>query len=230
MAYALQIPCVTMHYFPDTVESIQKLCQSAGFQASIPETSTCCGLPYFEKGELLQAKSIGEYNLSIFGQNNVISISPKCHNTYSQQYPDIFNNTVSHNDATHLARHLIHLIDLLSNIPKEKFKPLKGHYFYVRECCRAQEFDVNSLNLTGINWTFSSLSPTCCGAGSSLPVNNKELSIKMAQALISDFKNSGAEAMVFEDDICRQHLINTANISQETISTFHLIDIIAKAL
>ncbi len=230
MAYALQTPCVTMHYFPETVESIQKLCQSAGYQVSIPESATCCGLPYFEKGELLQAKSIGEYNLSVYGQNNVISISPKCHNTLSNHYPDIFNNTVSHNDATHLARHLVSLKELLAKIPKEKLKPIKGHYFYVRECCSADEFDLSSLGLSGLTWQYSILSPTCCGAGASLPVSNKELSIKMAQALIDDFKASGAEAMVFEDDICRQHLLNTSNASQTPITTFHLVDIIAKAL
>ena len=52
----------------------------------------------------------------------------------------------------------------------------------------------------------------------------------MAQALIDDFKASGAEAMVFEDDIGRQHLINSANTSQTSITTYHLVDIIAKAL
>jgi Fe-S oxidoreductase len=61
----LQIPCVMFHYFPDTVKNLELLCQSAGLQYSIPDNQTCCGLPYFEKGELKSAKAIAEYNLAI---------------------------------------------------------------------------------------------------------------------------------------------------------------------
>jgi L-lactate dehydrogenase complex protein LldE len=230
MAYALQIPCVTKQYFPDTLENIKKLCAAASFQVTIPEDATCCGLPYFEKGELLQAKSIGEYNIKVYGQNEVISASPKCCNTLLLHYPDIFNNTVSHNDATHLAKQLCTLSDLLAKLPKERFKPIKGHYFYVRECCRADAFQLDTLELPGITWTFSPLSPTCCGAGASLPVSNHELSVKMAMALIDAFKASGAEAMVFEDDICRKHILNSAAAAQISIEHHHIIDILVSAL
>lgn len=230
MAYALQIPCITRHYFPDTVESIKKLCQAAGFQSNVPEGATCCGLPYFEKGELLQAKSIGEYNLSVYGQNQVLSLSPKCCNTLSHHYPDIFNNTVSHNEATQLARHLISLPELLKKIAPERFKTIKAQYFFVSECCQSERLNPENIGIPGITWLYSTLHPTCCGAGTSLPVSDHHLSIKMALALLDSFKASGAEAIVFEDDICRKHVLNAAASAQIELTHFHITDIIARAL
>lgn len=228
MAYALQIPCITLHYFPETMENIQKLCSSAGYQASINEHATCCGLPYFEKGELKAAKTIGEYNLKVYGSEAIISISPKCHKTYSEHYPDIFNNTVSHNDAVHLAKQIISLEAIISKIKTDKFKSAQGKYFYVRECCRTETLDPETIGLSNIEWVYSPLSTSCCGAGTSLPVSQPELSKNMAMALIEAFKSSGADAMVFEDDICRKHVLNV--LGSDTIKTYHIIDIIAKAL
>ncbi len=228
MAYALQIPCITLHYFPDTLENIKKLCSSAGYQASINENATCCGLPYFEKGELKSAKTIGEYNLKVYGSDAIISISPKCHKTFTEHYPNIFNNTVSHNDAMHLAKHIINLETIISKINTDKFKSVQGKYFYVRECCRTEALDPETIGFSNIEWMYSPLSATCCGAGTSFPVSQPELAKNMAMALIEAFKASGADAMVFEDDVCRKHVQNV--IGSDNITTYHIIDIIAKAL
>lgn len=230
MSSDLHIPCITRHYFPKTAENLKKVCELAGYKVQVPENSTCCGLPYFEKGDLKSAKSAGEYNLQVYRQPQLISSSPKCSLCFQHHYPEIFNNTVSHNDAQALSRKIFSLPDLIKRIDREKLSQASGNFFLVEECCNSS----NTLSILPpselLTWHLAAIRPGCCGAGTSLPVFQHEIASDLAMTLIEEFKNSGAQAMVFEDDICRSHVSKVAESKGIEIHTSHIIDIIANAL
>jgi Fe-S oxidoreductase len=230
MAYALRIPCVTAHFFPQTAENMLKLCRLAGIEARLPESATCCGLPYFEKGELKTAKSIGEYNLTVAGNDDQVCLDVKCKHTFEFHYPKIFNNTVSHNATLQMVKQIKGIDFILDKLNIDKIKNIQGNYFFIKECCQTGNGFDYIHTMTKVNWQLPFMRLTCCGAGSSMPHADKSLSDKMALALIDEFTASGASAMVFEDDICRKHVENVASSRQITIQTFHIIDIIANAL
>lgn len=229
MSLTLHIPCITSHYFQDTAENMRKLCRLANLQIQISENSTCCGLPYFEKGELKAAKGIGEYNLGHIGGNSMICLEQKCRFTFQFHYPKIFNNTVSHNATMQMARQIKGIESLLEHLDIDRLRNTSGNYFLVRECCSNAHFDISAL-MSKVNWQGSFMKQTCCGAGSSMPVGDRQTSDKMALSLIDEFTASGADAMVFEDDICRKHVENVAEACQVTIKTLNIIDVVANAL
>lgn len=229
MPIALQIPCNTLHFFPKTAENLKKICAAAGLNVFIPDEETCCGLPYFEKGENKAAKSIGEYNLKLYGQNQLLCTSPKCRKTLDTHYPKIFNNTVSHNETLAMVRNISDLKDVLKRLPQDNLEQITGNYFLVREC---SSDDAPLVLPSGENliWHSSYMAKTCCGAGASLPCSDSKMSELMAGSLIDEYKSSGAQAMVFEDDICRKHVQNVADRMGLQINTFNIIDIIASVL
>ena len=230
MAYALQIPCVTMHFFPETLENIKKVCGAIGIDFQIHDNATCCGLPYFEKGELKTAKTIGEYNLNVYGQDRLLCISPKCQSTFEFQYPKIFNNTVSHNASMQLSRQIMGLGEILNRLTQKVPLKITGSYFIVKECCSKSQLDYGKMMPDGLKWMESPMSSSCCGAGTSLPAFNQHLAIQLSSNLIEAFKESEADAMVFEDDICRKQVINAAESMNYQIKTYNIIDIFAAAL
>lgn len=226
MSIALQIPCITRHFYPGTLDKLKQLCALAGFEIAIREQGTCCGLPYFEKGELKAAKSIGEYNLSVFGPDQLICGSTKCHSVYTLKYPKIFNNTVSHNTAVALAKSTLSLADVADKLPDASVEAIAGHYFLVNDCCSSQQSGRITGRLINCRWTMPALHSTCCGAGTSMPAAAHDLAGKMSAKLIEDFLSSGAEAMVFEDDICRKQIDLAAAGAGNQIKTMNIIDLL----
>jgi L-lactate dehydrogenase complex protein LldE len=231
MSFALQIPCIMQHFFPETMANLIKLCANAKYTVTIPENQTCCGLPYFEKGELKTAKSIGEYNLSLFAQNQLISGSPKCCDTFMAKYPKIFNNTVSHNESVNLSKHIVSLYDLFEKLSLNNVKAVKSSYYFVPNCQPANEGSKSlAAKFPHSTWFFPKLQATCCGAGTCMPTTNKDYAFKMALNLINESIESKADFIVTEDDICRKHLQNVAKEHQLEIQTLHIIDLFALAL
>lgn len=226
MSIALQIPCITRHYYPGTLDKLKQLCLLAGFEIVTRDHGTCCGLPYFEKGELKAAKTIGEYNLSVFGQDHLICSSSKCHSSYTLKYPKIFNNTVSHNTAVGLAKNTLCLADVTDKLSDATVETVKGHYFMVKDCCSPLNTERITNRLTNCTWSVPAMHSTCCGAGTSMPSANHGLAGKMSEKLIENFLSSGADAMVFEDDICRKQVDLVSAASGQPVPTLNIIDLL----
>lgn len=226
MPSALQISCITKHYYPETLDNFKKLCSILNIKYTETNEATCCGLPYFDRGELKAAKTIAEYNLQVFGQNDLVCNSSKCLNCYQIQYPKIFNNTVSHNNATHLAKNSSGINSLMQQISQDTLSAITGHYFLIKECCRTEWIGEFSKKMENCTWTFPNLINTCCGAGASMASENTELSRQMGKILIAEFEKSDAIAMVFEDDICRKQIDIVANASGIPVKTMNIIDLL----
>lgn len=228
MPVALQIPCITNHYYPATLDNLTKMCALAGFSVQTNPQSTCCGLPYFEKGELKTAKSIGELNLKVFAQDKMVCCSTKCYSTYSVQYPKIFNNTVSHNEAVNLSKNLIPLSEICNKLSNSHFSAIEGHFFIVQDCCSISDIKNIVKRMDNALFVYPTFNSTCCGAGASMPSVAPSVAAEMTLVLIYDFLDSGAEAMVFEDDICRKQVDLVAQSKNIALKTFHVIDLIMK--
>jgi len=219
------------HFFPETMANLIKLCANAKYTVSIPENQTCCGLPYFEKGELKAAKSIGEYNLNVFGQDQLISGSPKCQDAYTSKYPKIFNNTVSHNESVALAKNAVSLDTLFAKLTLNNIQSVKGSYYFVPDC-KSSGKDTQALmdKFKSCTWVLPKLHATCCGAGTCMPITNKEYAFKMALTLLNEATEAKADFIITQDDICRKHMENVAKAHHIEIKTLNIIDLFAQAL
>jgi hypothetical protein len=59
-----------------------------------------------------------------------------------------------------------------------------------------------------------------------MPAADHALAGKMSEKLIEDFISSGAEAMVFEDDICRKQVDLVAAGTGNQVKTLNIIDLL----
>jgi L-lactate dehydrogenase complex protein LldE len=231
MSFALQIPCVMQHFYPETMANLIKLCANAKYTVTIPENQTCCGLPYFEKGELKTAKAIGEYNLSVFGQHQVVCGSEKCCETFTVKYPKIFNNTVSHNESMALSKNTTSLDTLFGKLSLPNVRSVNGRYFFVRNCqMQASGPAAYLTKFPEAEWILPKMHATSCGADACMPVNNRSDASKMAMALLDEAVDAKVDFMITEDDVCRKHLQNIADENLVAIKILHIIDLFAQAI
>ncbi len=231
MSLVIQIPCVMFHYFPETVENIKRLCNSIQLPFTIPENQTCCGLPYFEKGEQKTAKTIAEFNLKTFGENEILSLSLKCEDTYTVKYPKILNNTVSHIQCMKLANSAKGLNYLFDKIKLFGEANINGSYFFIPDCTIDKATQLQWLEkLPNARFHFALLENTCCGAGFCLPSFNPEEASKMTLNLIHQALSSGAETIITTNEICLKQIMHFVTQKKLPIKNMHLIDLYASAL
>lgn len=228
MTKVCHIACITQHEYPDTVKHYEQIMKHLGIEWKINEQLSCCGLPYFEKGELTAAKTIAEYHLNALNQTDLVCHSSKCQQTFTEHYNTIFNNTALHLDANAMIKRVQSIFDVLPNILPQ-LKSEKAHYYWVSNCCQSKA-NTFYKQMQGIEWSEAPMGTTCCGAGTSLPAVDPLLSADLSEQMINDFKQSGASCMVFEDDICRKQIDAFAQSKGLSIATYNLIDIIAKRI
>jgi L-lactate dehydrogenase complex protein LldE len=226
----IQIPCVTRFFFSETSEKLIQLVKSIDSQYQIIENDTCCGLPFFEKGDLKNAKKTGEFQLKNLQNNTVISCGKRCSETYHKHYTQLFNNTVSHNEAITFSKQVIDFNNLIEQLKTSNTDKIEGAYFYIFDCygdILQQEKWLNLFNK--VEWHTSTLKKTCCGAGACLPVSNQELSFKLAEELANQIMELNITNVVFADDICRFHFMNYCKSKQLSLNCVHIIDLLHQA-
>jgi L-lactate dehydrogenase complex protein LldE len=226
----IQIPCVTRLFFPETSEKLIQLVKSIDSQYQIIENDTCCGLPFFEKGDLKNAKKTGEFQLKNLQNNTVISCGKRCSETFQKHYTQLFNNTVSHNEAIAFSKQVTDFNNLIEQLKINNADKITGTYFYIFDCYGDLPQQEKWLNLfSKVEWHTSSLKKTCCGAGTCLPVSNQELSFKLAEELANQIIELNISNVVFADDICRFHFMNYCKSKQLTLNCVHIIDLLHQA-
>jgi Fe-S oxidoreductase len=228
MTKVCHIACITQHYYPDTIKHYELIMKHLGIEWQINETLTCCGLPYFEKGELSAAKTIAEQHLSNLNQVDLICHSSKCQATFSEHYHHIFNNTALHLEANAMIKRVKSIYDILPALLPQ-LKSDIAHYYWAGNCCQSSANQFYH-QLQGIKWSEAPMGTSCCGAGTSLAAIDPLLSSDLSEQMVNDFKQSGATCMVFEDDICRKQIDAVAQSKGISIATYNLIDIIAKRI
>lgn len=218
------------HNFPETVENLKRLCNAIQVPYTVPENQTCCGLPYFEKGEQKAAKAISEYNLNVFGDHTILSPSIKCEKTYTISYPKILNNTVSHIQCMKMAAAAKGLDFLFPKVNLLNAPNIKNHFFVVVDCNEKSDTQKQWLTpFKNAQFSYPKLENTCCGAGFCLPSLNHKEATDMSHNLIQQAIEAGAEIILTTNEICLQQLQNNL-INYPQLKAMHLIDLYAKAL
>jgi len=230
MKVALKIPCVMQHYFSETAENFKTICQKLNIEFIIPENQTCCGLPFFEKGEMAAAKNVAEYNLKVFSEYTTLTCSNKCHKTYTNYYPKIFNNTVSHNECVKMSSNVLGLEYILDKLSSFDFSKPNGNYLYLVDSVLDSSLELNFIQkFSGVKWCFPTLEKTSAGADFSLPVLSPIEAEKLTLIVINDAIALGANTIVTFNDISLHQINIMAKKNNITINTLHLIDLITLA-
>ncbi len=225
MTYFLQVPCFMRQYFPQTVANLTKTLKALNIEFIESEQQTCCGFPYFENGQMGNAKKAGTHHISLV-EHAQISPDSNCFHTFKEYYPKIFNNSLLHNDCMKLSNETQYLNLIYSHITNSI--DLEGNNYFAlltneHDRIFLQNFKngnilhpLNEAQIIGSEFNWHKYNPT--------------ESEKITLQLIKECLDTNCSLIIINDSIGRKHIENVALKNNLNISTYHIIDIIAKHL
>lgn len=202
----LFIPCIINYYFPQLGSEMVSVLESLGHQVLISEKQGCCGYPFYQEGEEDQAKEIAQKFLFDFQtgkrDHQTLICSPKCEYMITRHYPQIFNNSVSHNLCqkvlSDLGSYYLHLVQKHIRVDPKVASLL------VTDCMSDLELlqQLTGFDQPRTQWHVFQQGLFCCGAGGGVPKNNPERAVAAMQSIFQFAQEQGLEDLYFTDDLC----------------------------
>jgi L-lactate dehydrogenase complex protein LldE len=229
------IPCYMDQVFPDTAHNTVKVLETAGCGVNYDVNQTCCGLPAFQDGYNDYCKEVGEKLIKEF-QNDRYIVSPggSCVSMIKNYYPDMFHNSVMHNEFKHVQKKIYELSDFLVNILKvtNLNSTFKGKACYIDNCSAMRELNIYEAprkllsQVKGLNLVELEDSETCCGFGGTFANKYEDISVKLAERKTEHILKSGAEYVISTDMSCLMHLEGYFKKQSIPLKIVHLADVL----
>jgi L-lactate dehydrogenase complex protein LldE len=231
------IPCIIDQFYPQTGFNFIKVLQKAGCSVNYNIEQTCCGKVAYDSGYWDDCKEIGSKLIKEFVFDRyIVSPSIACSRMVKQSYSDLFFNTVLHNEYKQVQRNIWELSDFLVNILKvtDLEASFSGNAFILQSCegdgvCNTQSAmkillqKVKGLTLVSLNGQNKG---GCCGFSGIFSVKNEPLSVKMAEELLNNALEAGADTIVVNEPGCLLQLNSYLKQNAKPINVLHLADIL----
>src|ERR1700745_3271970 len=96
-----------------------KVLEKVGCGVNYNPEQTCCGQPAFNAGHFDHCKEVGEKFIKEFsGDRYVIVPSASCTGMIKNYYPELFTNSILHNQYSKLKKNIFEFSDFLVNVLK----------------------------------------------------------------------------------------------------------------
>jgi Fe-S oxidoreductase len=229
MKALFQVPCHLASNNNNTINSVLKVAKHLNIELEILHDFTCCGLPIFENGDFKQAKKIAEHHVKALKDKTIITCNDKCQKTFEKYYPKILNNTVVHNDCMALSENTKSIFEFLPQLKLSKSNDISGQYFFLKDCSNQQIPSILT-QFKNVEWHFSEMENTCCGASFGFSCHNPHLSEKMALNILEEMKNKNIDKIITPNDLCLNYIDSMMKKHNITFQIIHLLDFIADAI
>jgi L-lactate dehydrogenase complex protein LldE len=230
------IPCFIDQLYPQTGFNMVKVLERVGCDVNYNPEQTCCGQPAFNAGYWADAKKVGEKFIKEFNQDRyIVSPSASCVGMIKNYYPEMFHNTVLHNEYKQLAKNIHEFSDFLINVLKvsDIGATLEGTATYhdscsaLRECNIKQEprtllSKVRKLELKEMKDTES-----CCGFGGTFSAKFEPIAVGMGSDKVKNAMETGAQYLISTDLSCLLHIEAYIKKQNLNLKTMHIADVLA---
>ena len=235
---ALFIPCFVDTVYPRVGVATLRILQKEGFEVIYPKNQTCCGQPFFNSGFVKEAKELAEKFYNDFKDYDyIVAPSASCISMVKVHYKDLLNS----DKFREISSKSFEICEFLHDIVKIKSLNVSfNHTITLHQSCHGlRELELatpselnlpyqnkieNLLNLVdGLEILPLANAQECCGFGGTFSINESEVSKKMGQDKLANFKASGAEYLVGYDNSCLMHLASL----EPQLKTLHVIEILA---
>ena len=229
------IPCFIDQVYPQTAMNMVKILEKAGCGVNYNAEQTCCGQPAFNAGYWDIAKEIGEKFIREFANDRyIVCPSASCAGMIKNYYPEMFHNSVLHNDFKQIQRNIFELSDFLVNVLKitDFGAVLEGVATYHDSCSALREYGVKQeprtllANVKGLQLEEMKDTETCCGFGGTFAVKFEAISVAMAEQKIENAEATRAEYLVSTDLSCLMHLDGYIKKNEKNLKVMHLADVL----
>lgn len=230
------IPCFVDQIYPETANNMVKILEKLGCGVNYNVEQTCCGQPAFNAGYWDYCKEVGQKFIQDFPNDRyVVSPSASCVGMIKNYYPEMFHNSVFHNEYKQLQKNIYEFSDFLVNILKieDIGARLSGVATYhdscsaLRECKIKKEPRILLKKVAGLELIEMGNTDVCCGFGGSFAVKNEAISVAMAEEKVSNALATDADYLISTDLSCLMHLESYMQKKKKGMKIMHLADVLA---
>jgi L-lactate dehydrogenase complex protein LldE len=230
------IPCFIDQIYPDTGKSMVKILKKLNVGVNYNPEQTCCGQPAFNAGYWDMCKEVGEKFIHDFSNDRyIVSPSASCVGMVKNYYPEIFHNTVLHNEYKSIQKKIYELSDFLVNVLNvtDMGATLEGVATYHDACSALRDLNIKSAPRTllskvkGLELREMNDTETCCGFGGTFSVKFEPIAVGMAEQKIINAEATKAEYIISTDASCLMHLDGYLKKDGKSIKTMHIADVLA---
>ena len=236
MVVDIFIPCFIDQMYPQAGFHMVKVLERAGCQVHYNENQTCCGQPAFNAGYWDDCKAVGEKFIRDFSNDRyIVSPSASCVGMVKNYYPEMFHNSVLHNEYKAVQKNIFELSDFLVNVLKvtDFGARLDGVATYHDSCSGLREVGIRKeprtllSNVKGLELMEMDDTDTCCGFGGTFSVKFEAVAVGMAEQKIRNAAATGAEYLISTDLSCLMHLDGYLKKEGRKMKVMHLADVLA---
>jgi L-lactate dehydrogenase complex protein LldE len=237
------IPCFIDQMYPGAAMNMVKVLERLGVGVNYNMEQTCCGQPAFNAGYWDQCKEVGEKFIRDFPNDRyIVSPSASCVGMVKNYYPEMFHNSVLHNEYKCIQKNVIEFSDFLVNVLNvtDVGARLKGSATYHDSCSALRELKIKSAPRILLN-KVKDLElremedvETCCGFGGSFSVKYEPIAVGMAEQKIIHAEATHADYLVSTDLSCLMHLDSYMQKKNENMpeskgkmKVMHIADVLA---
>lgn len=230
------IPCFIDQVYPNTGLNMVKILEKVGCGVNYNPEQTCCGQPAFNAGYWDDCKEVGEKFIREFQNDRyIICPSASCVGMIKNYYPEMFHNTVLHNEYKQIQKNIFEFSDFLVNVLKitNIGAVYNGVATYHDSCAGLREYGIKREprvlleKVRGLTLREMEDTETCCGFGGTFSAKFEAIAVGMGEKKIENAMQTGAECIISTDISCLMHLEGYAKKNGKDMKMMHLCDILA---
>lgn len=230
------IPCFIDQIYPDVGFNMVKILEKVGCGVNYNPEQTCCGQPAFNAGYRDDCKTVGEKFIREFQNDRyIVTPSASCSGFVKNYYPEMFHNSVLHNEYKQIQRNMFEFSDFLVNVLKitDLGAKLEGVATYHDSCAALREYGVKREprilleKVRGLELREMKDVETCCGFGGGFSVKFEPIAVGMGDQKLENILATQAEYVISTDSSCLMHLEGYAKKQGKEIKMMHLVDVLA---
>lgn len=231
------IPCYIDQHYPRVAEDMVKVLEYVGCGVNYNQEQTCCGLPAFHEGFHDYCKDVGEKLICEF-QNERYIVSPggSCVNMVKNYYPEIFHNSSMHNEYKHVQKYLYEFSEFLVKVMNvtDTGASLRGTAVMLDHCSALNECGISESprlllgKVRNLKLVELPEKGNCCGWGNAFATQYEDIAVKLAEKMLEQIKQTGADIVISTDMGCLMHLEGVMKMrGDESIRVMHLTEVLA---
>ena len=230
------IPCFIDQLHPNVGLNMVKVLEKLGCGINYNPEQTCCGQPAFNAGYWDEARSVGEKFIKEFQNDRyIVSPSASCVGYVKNYYPEMFHNSVLHNEFKQIKKNIFEFSDFLVNVLKitNLGATLKGVATYHDSCSALREYGIKREPRTllekvrGLELREMKDTEVCCGFGGTFSAKFEPIAVGMVEQKVNNALEVKADYIVSTDMSCLLHIDSYIKKHKHTMKVMHIADVLA---
>ncbi len=234
------VGCIANQFLPDVGVSALHILRDSGCTAFIPKSQGCCGLPFFNAGDIDKARSLAMCNMEAFLREDVDYVIASCAtgSAHLKDYKRLFQSDSKAQSfsskvrdiSEFLANEVLYAKRLRDKSFSSREKTARVTYHDPCHLRRRQKIFKEPRSLVqairGIEFIEMNHPERCCGHGGSFHIDHPDLSLDILRHKIDDIKETNADVVTTGCMACLLQLMEGMHLEGVNIRVLHIAQLI----